>query len=412
MLPDFLGALRVGPDVLAAGVAGGPLTGRRLVVKDVIDVEGHRTGAGNPTFLEDAPIATEHAETVRRLLAAGATIIGKAHTDELAFSLAGTNVHYGTPTNTNAPGRIPGGSSSGPAAAVAGGLADIGLGTDTGGSVRIPASYCGIAGFRPTHGRVPVSGVVPLAPSFDTVGLLAPDGLTLRDAGLVLLGAVAATDHDCNGLVIADDLSAAADPAVADAVRAAAARLAAILGVSVSNARVAEGRLEDWLRAFRHRQFFEAWASHGAWIESRRPVLGPGIAARFAASREAGDPGPMDPLRRQVHRSIDAALGTDGLLVVPAAATTAPFPDAPAKEKESVRLRTQRLTCMAGLGGLPAVSLPIADVDGLPVGLCLIGRPGDDERLLAVAAAVDSAVQHPPWSRRSAGPATEDTTRQ
>src|SRR5690348_15455763 len=152
MSPDaFIDPLRIGPEEIATGRAGGPLDGVTLAVKDVIDVRGIPTGAGNPTFLAGAVPATKHAAAVQRLLDAGAHVIGKAHTDELAYSLAGTNAHYGTPRNPGAPGRIPGGSSSGSASAVAGGVAQIALGTDTAGSVRVPASYCGVWGLRPTH---------------------------------------------------------------------------------------------------------------------------------------------------------------------------------------------------------------------------------------------------------------------
>ena len=190
MSPDaFIDPLRIGPELLARGRPGGPLSGVTLAVKDVIDVAGIPTGAGNPAFLDDAPPAPRHAAAVSRLLDAGADVIGKAHTDEFAFSLSGTNAHYGTPRNPRAPGRVPGGSSSGSASAVASGIAEIALGTDTAGSIRVPASYCGVWGLRPTHGRVPLEGVLPLAPSFDTCGLLAATGELLERAGLPLLGA-------------------------------------------------------------------------------------------------------------------------------------------------------------------------------------------------------------------------------
>ncbi|HLG92120.1 MAG TPA: amidase family protein, partial [Acidimicrobiales bacterium] len=158
------------------------------VVKDVLDVAGTRTGAGNPTFLEMSPVAERNAPGLTRLLDAGVRIVGKSHTDEFAFSLSGTNIHYGTPLNPAAPGRIPGGSSSGSASAVAGGLVPLAVGTDTAGSVRVPASYCGVYGFRPTQGRVPLAGVVPLAPCFDTIGLLASSGDLLASAGQLLIG--------------------------------------------------------------------------------------------------------------------------------------------------------------------------------------------------------------------------------
>ena len=399
VISDAIGALRVGPAVLAKGAHSGPLAGYRLVVKDVIDVAGQKTGAGNPMFLADAPIAAVHAPAVARLLAAGATVIGKAHTDEFAFSLSGTNVHYGTPVNSRAPGRIPGGSSSGPAAAVAGGLAEIGLATDTGGSIRIPAAYCGIMGFRPTHGRVPTSRIIPLAPSFDTIGLLAIDGPTLHAAGKALLQTTSCTRSDFGHLVVADDLLVHADPEVATAVLHAIRFLSDILGVTVERTAVTNGQLTKWVTAFQQRQFAEAWATHGAWIESRQPDLGPGIRSRFDKAALTHNHLPIEEfelLREHVCKTALAALGPGGILALPSAPTLAPRLNESAHFKQELRDRTLALTCIAGLGGLPAISLPLGDVDGLPVGVCLLAQRGEDELLLAAAATIDPMTQHPP----------------
>ena len=157
----------------------GPLLGLRVAVKDVFAVRGYRIGAGNPTWLRDAARERQHAPAVLDLLKAGASVRGLARTDELAYSIAGANPHYGTPANGAVAGALPGGSSSGPATAVATGQADVGLASDTAGSIRVPASYQGLWGLRTTHGLVPRQGMVPLAPSFDTVGWLTRDGATL-----------------------------------------------------------------------------------------------------------------------------------------------------------------------------------------------------------------------------------------
>ncbi|MDP6620082.1 MAG: amidase family protein, partial [Nitrospinota bacterium] len=170
-----LGAFCDWTEVHLPGKAGGPLAGLRFAVKDLYDVEGHVTGRGNPDWLATHGPAESTAPAVARLVEAGATMIGKTITDELAFSLFGENFHYGTPVNTRAPDRVPGGSSSGSASAVAGGLVDFAVGSDTGGSVRVPASFCGILGIRPTHGRISLEGCMPLAPSLDTVGWFAND---------------------------------------------------------------------------------------------------------------------------------------------------------------------------------------------------------------------------------------------
>jgi amidase len=390
---EFVCPFRVGVD--RPGATGGELSGVSLAVKDVIDVAGVPTGGGNPDFLSEASPATSDADAVAALSAAGATIVGKAITDELAFSLSGTNVHYGTPLNSAAPGHVPGGSSSGSASAVAGGEADIALGTDTAGSVRVPSSYCGVFGLRPTHGRVSLRGALPLAPSFDTCGLFASDGELLERAGRLLLG----SGSDARGeapvrFVLGTDLLAEADPGVAEAVSAAAERLAGGLGVPIERVDVASGRLGDWFQAFRARQLVEVWREWGPWISSRHPSFGPGVAARFeaASSARAEDAVSADAARDEVRGILDRVLPPGGALVLPTAATVAPLPDLDADTKEDLRGRTMRLTCIAGLAGAPAVSLPVPTVDGLPVGLCLVARPGEDETLLAAARLASDAA--------------------
>src|SRR5437899_1158615 len=186
-MPDDINAFVPGPRVHIEGRPGGPLSGLSFAAKDLFDVAGHPTGGGNPDWARSNPAPTRHAWAVQRLLDAGATLIGKTITDEVSLGIVGENAHYGTPVNPRAPGRIPGGSSSGSASAVAGGLADIALGTDCAGSVRLPASFCGIHGFRPTHGRVRAEGAVALAPSFDAVGWFARDGGLLERVGRVLM---------------------------------------------------------------------------------------------------------------------------------------------------------------------------------------------------------------------------------
>ena len=170
----------------------GPLAGLTLGVKDIFDVAGYVTGCGNPDKAENDPPAAKTAPAVQKLLDAGARFLGKTQTEELAFSLTGQNVHFPHPVNPGAPDRVTGGSSSGSAAAVAGGLADIATGSDTGGSIRAPASFCGLVGLRTTHGAISLDGTMPLAPSFDTFGWFARDIETYVKVGEVLLGATPA----------------------------------------------------------------------------------------------------------------------------------------------------------------------------------------------------------------------------
>ncbi len=392
-MTGFIEPLRIGPVTLATGAPDGPLTGVTVAVKDIVDVAGTTTGAGNPDWLATHEPATRNAAAVQRLLDAGATVIGKSHTDEFAWSLSGTNHHYGTPRNPAAPGRVPGGSSSGSASAVALGLTDIAVGTDTAGSIRVPASYCGLYGVRPSHGRVPVKGILPLAWSFDTCGLLAADGELLQRATRVLLEseghrATAGPAKPLRSLVLATDLVELADPAVAAAVADGAAQLADALGIPLTRASFGAGQIPAWLEAFRARQMVEAWQANGRWITAHRPRLGPGVAARFAAAR-ATIPSATVPATTagiEVRRALEQALPRDAALVLPSAATVAPPPDLDPAANEELRTRTIGLTCLAGLAGAPAVSLPLTRAEGLPAGVCLLGRVGDDERLLAIAA--------------------------
>src|SRR5207247_4789153 len=177
-----------GPPVRIAGAPRGPLTGLTFAAKDLFDVAGHPTGGGNPDWARQHPVPTRHAWAVQRLLDAGATLIAKTVTDEVSLGILGENPFDGTPLNPKAPDRVPGGSSSGSASAVAQGLCNTALGTDTGGSVRVPASFCGLYGIRPTHGRLDLTGMLPQAPSSDTTGWFAREAATFARVSEVMLG--------------------------------------------------------------------------------------------------------------------------------------------------------------------------------------------------------------------------------
>jgi len=388
---DEYGALIVGPEMLSPGANTGALVGRTFVAKDLFDVADYPTGAGNPDWLDAAPRADEHATTVESLVRAGASLIGKAHTDELAFSLSGRNLHYGTPTNPRAPGRLPGGSSSGPAVAVAAGLSDLGLGSDTGGSIRVPASYCGILGFRPTHGRVSLAGAVALAPSFDTAGLFSRTGGLLRDGMLALLdprppsgGSVTPIGH----LLLATDAMLQLD---VDA-RETWERAVHTLGLPVKEVTLCpEGGLDDWRVAFQILQSSEAWTLRRTWFE-QSPSVAPDVEGRFRSGGRwtQADLDSASSLRERVGACFSALFGPGDAIVVPSACGVAPLLDlaGTSPAMDDVRCRTLNLTCTAGLAGAPALSLPVAEVDRSPVGVCIVGLPGQDEALLDLAARV------------------------
>lgn len=383
----------IGPMQLAVPTGTGELAGLSFVAKDLFDVAGTRTGCGNPDRLAQAPIAPRHAPAVSALLEAGATLMGKTVTDELAFSLSGTNVHYGTPVNPAAPGRVPGGSSSGSVSAVASGLVDVALGTDTGGSVRVPASYCGVVGLRPSHGLISGEGVMLLAPSFCTVGLFVKDARLLAPAWRALhSGAGTRRDLDARPLrrfVVVPELFALADEEAEAALLRALEELALCVGASVETRHFAGQNEPSALRdTFRTIQMFEAWQLHGPWIAATQPRLGPGIAARFAAASQVSE-GQVEKAytaRAAFQTWLGELLGTDGFVVQPAASGPAPPAEIDPSQKDELRARTLALTAVGGLLGGPMVSLPLASVAGRPVGLGVLGMFGDEDTLVELAA--------------------------
>ena len=285
------------------GAHGGPLAGLSAVVKDMYDIVGARTGGGNPEWLAAQKPATVHAAAVGNILDAGATIVGKTVCDEFFYSVTGENAHYGTPLNVRAPGRVPGGSSAGSAAATGAGVCDFALGSDTGGSIRVPASFCGIYGLRPTHGRIDLSGAMPMAPSFDTGGWFASSPGVFRKVGSVLLEG-SGDNVAFRELLIADDAFAEADPDVASLLTGVLARAKDALP-QAKQIRVAPEGLDAWREAFRIVQAWETWRSYGAFIERHKPRLGPGVRERmeFAASVTAAD---ADASRKKCAAARDA----------------------------------------------------------------------------------------------------------
>lgn len=367
-----------------AGAPAGPLAGLTFAVKDVYDVAGHRTGAGNPAWLASHPVPRRSSPLVDQLLAAGATLMGKVLTDELAYSIHGDNIHYGTPRNSAAPDRVTGGSSSGSAAAVAARLVDFALGTDTGGSTRVPASYCGLWGLRSTHGALSQQGLVPLHPRFDTPTWLAHDADTFARVADALLPA---SPFAPRRVIAWSDAWREADPVFQQPLARAAQRLSQLLAVSVQHAVAAPEGLETWRQVYVTASAHEGWQTHGDWIRSHDARFAPPVAARWQFASSIGDEAATAARARQaaIRDQVRALLGSDGVAVLPSAASLAPRRDADAQAVDAVRLRTLRITCIAGLAGMPQVSLPLADADGVPLGVSLLGPAGSDRALIALA---------------------------
>ncbi|WP_054025550.1 amidase [Bacillus sp. FJAT-28004] len=364
-------------------LAEGVLSGKTFAIKDVFDIAGHVSGAGNPDWLRTHNEATNHAAVIKRLLSKGARLEGTTITDELMYSINGENAHYGTPVNPKALGRIPGGSSSGSAVAVAAGLADFAIGTDTGGSIRVPSAYCGIYGIRPTHGAVDTTGLIPLAPSFDTVGWMARDAQTLRKVGSVLLDKQEKSKASFSRMVFAEDVWSLTD----EHTSSAATQYFPLLRELVERheqAIVAQSGLREWMNAFRTIQGLEIWREHRDWILREQPAFGPGIAERFAwastLKQENSDTAYI--MREKARALLDEWLREDTVLVVPTVPAIAPLLGLSGSEVEQRRAQTLEMSCLAGLAGLPQVTVPIAGELSCPIGISFIAGRGHDMRLL------------------------------
>jgi amidase len=381
---DRLGAFVPGSHCERQPLGSGALDGLTFALKDLFDVAGVPTGYGHPEWERTHPVPTATAPLVTALLQAGAALAGKTVMQELAYGLTGENVWHGTPVNPRAPDRFPGGSSSGSAAAVAGRLVDFAIGSDTAGSVRVPASYCGLLGFRPSQGAVSLAGARGLAPSFDTVGWFARDVVLLAAVGDVLLSG---SDAGLSGpLLRVEEAWVNAAPETAEALRPALEKLEHSFGRAVG-VRIAPEGIDSVFDHFRTTQAEEVWATLGDWIEATRPEFGPGVSERLAAAR-AVDPGSAAPgraFRRVFQARIRPLLTGGAVLVYPTSPCPAPRLTASLAEQDLVRAATMGVTAIAGLAGLPEVTLPVATVRGAPVGLSLTAGHGYDRGLLAFA---------------------------
>ena len=384
--------------VRVTGAAVGPLSGLTFAAKDIFDVAGHVTGGGNPDWQRTHGPAEQTAPTVQALLDAGATLVGKTHTDELTRGIMGTNPHYGTPVNTAAPGRVPGGSSSGSASAVAGGVVDFALGSDTGGSVRMPASFCGLYGLRPTHGRISLDGVLPQAASFDTVGWFTRDAVTFERVGRVLLQSTGKHGQPSR-LVIAEDLFEGVGDDVRRALRPVVDAIAGMVGEQTTE-RVAPDGIDEWMTHQRNLQMREGWDTQRDWIEQTNPRVAFEVAIRYLNGMSVTDDqlAASNNVRQEVRSRMNDLLADGAIMCMPTSPAPAPPPDMPVPERVEIGYRIARLTCIGGMSGCPQLNLPLATVDGLPVGLSLMATRGSDEVLMRFA--VELASQ---WEGRASG---------
>ncbi|MDP2694842.1 MAG: amidase [Gallionella sp.] len=382
---DTCNAFVPGEMITVAPIREGKLSALTFAVKELYDVKGFVTGAGNPRWKGTHPVAQTTAPAVEMLLNEGAALLGKTISDEMAFSLDGENAHYGTPLNSRCPDRIPGGSSSGSAAAVAGGLVDFALGTDTAGSMRIPASYCGIYGFRPTHGAISLQGVHPMAPSFDAAGWFARTPEMLARVGSVLLGSEI-PEFKVDKFVIARDLFDTKDASIASKYDAFIRSLSK-LPVEIIETELGKPDFSTWIDTLRNIQWWELNQAHGAWISRNLDAFGAEIRGRLEkiASVTRSEMEEKRLLREQLIGQIESIVSPGTIIVFPTAPGIAPLKGRSIDEARASRLNTIRHTCIAAVAGLPQVSMPLIEQDGCPIGISFLGARGQDGQLLAAA---------------------------
>lgn len=364
---------------LVPAISAGPLSGQTVAVKDLFAVQGFSIGAGVREYAREQGVEKAHAHVIRTLLESGADVTGIAQTDEFAFSIAGTNSDYGTPVNHAAPQHIPGGSTSGPAVAVARGDASIGLGTDTAGSIRVPAAYQGLWGLRTTRGIIDSTGLLPLAPSFDAIGFITASGDLLQTTIDAIAGDRADVPLDTRPLAVDRTILASVEPRLADVVEDACGTLVAddvTIGVD----------LDDALQAFRVVQGFEAWQQHGHWVDAHPGALSGTVRSRFDYART------ISPSQYEFGLEVVDAVSTrmqelvaESVLMLPSTATSPPRIVDDADALEASRVATLRLTCLASIAGLPAVTFPCHRPDDVPAGICLISQRGSDRALVEIA---------------------------
>ncbi|XP_047954594.1 outer envelope protein 64, chloroplastic-like isoform X1 [Salvia hispanica] len=395
-----------------------PLTGLSFAVSDVFDVEGLVTGFGNPDWSRTHEPATRTCPVVAALVDGGATCVGKTVVDDMALGVSGENRHYESPTNPAAPARVPGGASSGAAVAVAAKLADFSLGIDTDGGVRLPAGNCAVVGFRPSHGTVSLSGVIPVSESLDTVGWFAKDPSVLRRVGHVLLQVPYAAQRKPRTFVIADDcfqlskLPADRTQVVIKSIEKLYGRQVLrhenlgdyiklkvpslkTFSVGQSNGDGKSSPLGMLANAMQIIKCYEFRQNHNEWINSVKPTLDPVISAQL---REASDLTDADvekcrTIRIELRSAIDALVKDDGILVIPTALGPPPKLEAKENYSKEYLIQATTLSSVASMSGCCQVAVPLGIHEKCPVSLSLLARHGADRFLLDTLQSMYTSLQ-------------------
>jgi len=369
----------------------GNLDNLKFAVKDIIDVAGFITGCGNPSWKKSQQKAVSNACCVDQLLSQGATCVGKTHTDEFAFSLLGENHFYGTPINPRTPDRVPGGSSSGSVSSVACRLVDFSLGTDTGGSIRVPASNCGVFGFRPSHGRISVAGVHPFAPTFDTVGVFANTLDMINDVAQILLASEMTDQKNKPKFYILEDAFQLSDHVIKETILEKLDEMISYEMLSFSDIFTNENTM-DFKQIFQTYctiQWAEIWNTHGYLITHEKPQLGPHAKKNFHITKELDRSTIQQALRIRwrFEKTINEFLDKNHVLLIPTSPTFAPVKGSIGKDrrKGDYYPRTLGLTAISGLARLPQLTIPFTSYEEKPIGLSLLMKKDQDEQLLSYA---------------------------
>jgi amidase len=374
-----------------AATGSGALSDRTFVVKDLFSIAGHVSSFGHPRWRTTHKPNGTTAPVVERLLGAGASMTGLAKLDQLAYSMIGNVGEGKAPINSLYPDCFTGGSSSGTASAVAGGVCDFGLGTDTGGSIRVPAAACGLFSIRPTHGLIDSIGALPLAPSFDVVGLLARDPLTLGEAFEVLLGRSPQDSPPIERLLLPTDCLDGLAPPVAEVIVGFASILGDRFGMSVEATTFARFTGTEVADLFTRLQGREIWATHGEWIRENHRFLAPDVVRRLKRAESlagssvkdvAADARARDEFRTEYER----LTGAGTAILLPVMPGLPPRRDADAEELLRFRTESLRWLSPAGLTGSPEVVMPVVHGESeLTYGIGILGAKGADLSLLALA---------------------------
>ena len=358
----------------------GPLSDLTFVVKDMCEIKGFKSSCGNPDFYEKCLPADDFAPFLKDILNKGATLKGITICDEFFYSLIGENGHYGTPANLNAPGCVPGGSSSGSAAALTTDLYDFSIGSDTGGSVRVPASFCGLLGIRPTHNRINTKGVYPMAPTFDTIGWFAKDIKTFKKIGFTVLNQKDKTKNSFKDFVIAEDILELANSDIIN-----------LFNNYINNSfpeikkiRLSKHNKDVIADNFRILQGGEIVENVIPWILKNKPKISPEINNRIemAIKITKDEINQAVKFRENLKKEIELTLPEGLIALFPTTPFSSPKCGQSDEQLSSYRKKLMEFTSIAGMTSRPQISIPKFKDNSGPIGISLLGWRYSDEVLL------------------------------